>query len=831
MLRVDPTDASDVSIVLHALTVSSGSNILALFGPQALAGWTFSGLAIDGVDDGLRLHSTSTDPILTTSVSIPLLARGASWTKWFLMVNSPDTMWRLTSYSLAVLILSFSVDSARRLYPILLLSAAAVVLGVLAIQARIPDSPGSAAVAVSRATVMGLSNRPALGASMAIIAAAILLGGIAAFADRHRAPVEPNNPTTVARWHGIAALVTIAAITAPDLEAWAIITSSRQYVPNWDSDNLTYWTYLISHGRWPLRDFWYPYGGTAVFDLPFPAGPLLRWVYHVLLFGMFFLVVGRWRGLSGAVLGTAALLAGHLLGLLPGVERYLLAPVVVLAYMTAHGEAYSSRLLFWITSALALFIEPPQLVYAAVPIGLIVIADAAKRWRTDREFSRCLIRRLRRDFGIPAVFALAVLLFLGLTGQLEGYLELYGRLGDAVAYSTWRSGLPELTLTAFPRILGLLLASAVLVAIGVYEYLRGVATRAYGAALTGVGLVTLMVMQKHFMRWMDDQLLTFAAVMVIVLLVAWPGRRGKTEYVACGIVMGAFLAMLVVRPTAGVDVTTIARAPSRLAGVVSVLWRRQALAPTVNAARFAPERFDMYVLERRAVETIRRHAGPSGDVGVFALTDEMSVYLLAGQRRLWISNMYDASPLPRQTKVVEWLKRESPPYVVFNVDHLLFDGFQMVVRVPLVYAEVVSRYVPLEVDGKMQVLRLRGAAEPLALSYWRDRLGADVDVGRLASVSSFGARNCSGECGDLLEVHAPLGGTGRVTVPITAAGLPFSVSFTRVPGETTYRLLLDRVWFWNAAKRAGLPYGLAQTPDPTLQIDVRSVDSTIAALY
>ena len=76
---------------------------------------------------------------------------------------------------------------------------------------------------------------------------------------------------------------------------------------------------------------------------------------------------------------------------------------------------------------------------------------------------------------------------------------------------------------------------------------------------------------------------------------------------------------------------------------------------------------------------------------------------------------------------------------------------------------------------------------------------ADVDVGRLASVSSFSeAAGCSSACGDLLVVEMPAGGAGRVSVPVTAADLPFSLSFTRVPegvsmGSCSRAVTSDRV--------------------------------------
>jgi hypothetical protein len=105
------------------------------------------------------------------------------------------------------------------------------------------------------------------------------------------------------------------------------------------------------------------------------------------------------------------------------------------------------------------------------------------------------------------------------------------------------------------------------------------------------------------------------------------------------------------------------------------------------------------------------------------------------------------------------------------------------------------------------------------LSYWRDTLGPDINLGRIASVSSFDASaGCTTGCGDLLEVHVAADGTGRVKVPIVVGGLSFGLWFTSVPQDTLYRVLLDRVWFWDVAKRAGLPHGIGTSAPPGVRV-------------
>jgi hypothetical protein len=162
----------------------------------------------------------------------------------------------------------------------------------------------------------------------------------------------------------------------------------------------------------------------------------------------------------------------------------------------------------------------------------------------------------------------------------------------------------------------------------------------------------------------------------------------------------------------------------------------------------------------------------------------------------------------------------------------MFDGFQKVVRVPLVFDEVIDTYVPIDVVGRLDILRRRWPAEPLAMSFWRERFGSDVDVGRLTSVSSFtGEEGCASRCSDLLEVELPVGGSGRVSVPVMVSDLSFSLTFTRVPQETAYRVLLDRVWFWDVAKREGVPHAVTRTVPPDMRLRVRTVRLKEEVLY
>jgi hypothetical protein len=840
LLRIDPTDTSGAMVEIFSVVVSGRQGRLAEFGPQALAGWSSSGVAAVGVDAGaLRLRAMTSDPIIITRTAISA-RQGGAWRRWLPLVNVADIGWRLAAVSLLLLVVAGSFDRARRLHLPLAAAAVALTAGVIALVGRLPDGPGSAAVAVSRATFVGLSMRPVMLASALVVVGAVAIGVSAGLLGRRRtrtavadggSPVEP-----IGRKGMIVGVGLLAILTAPGLEAVAIGTTTQAFTPHWDADNLLYWSYLVHGGALPYRTFWYPYGGLFVFDLPLPLGPAIRWLYNLTLFGTFFAALGRWRGVGNATLATGLLVLAARFDLLPGIERYLLGVNVVLSWVAidpGHGRA-AARAPFWVACATAMLADPPQLFYAGLPVGLMLGLEAVEIWRNDPGWRRTLLRRTSLDLGVPAVLAALYTLVLTGSGQLGGFWSFYGRLSDSVAYSAWPVGLPgSLANARDAHQFFLFVFSAVLVALGTAHWMAGGSTRPYGQALAGLGIVVLLITQKASVRWIFDQSLVALCAGVLVLGLGWPGRRRTIDWVVAGLLLGAFGATVMARPSAGSVLLDVLSSPRRAVSDLGLLVAGGETMRRANAVRFAPERFAKFPAERQIVERMRAHAGPRGDVRLFAVTDDPVLYVLSGQPPVWMANLYNASPVYEQARVVRWLEETSPPYAVLNRDRLGFDSFQVMVRVPLLFASVVDGYVPLASLGRIDVLRRRGPDEPAALSYWRDALGADVDMGRLASVSSFGrAPSCERSCADLLEVSVSgAAGEGAVRVPLSVGGLPFSVTFTRVRNEAVYHVLLDRVWFWRAAAHLKLPRALGAPADPGVTLRIRRVLARDDVLY
>jgi hypothetical protein len=811
MLRLDPTDAADAIVDVYSIAVVGSQGSLKQFEPAAIAGWSANAITVDSIEESaVHLRTSSTDPILTTSTTVPVRRYAAVWTQWVPLVNSPDSRWHVAAASLVLLLAAGLFDRSRLFHVPVAVSACLLVYGIVVLLPRLSDGPASAALAVSRATFLGLSTRPAQLASVVLVIGALVIGATAALLDTGRHATEPVG-RPMASWHVVAGFCALVAVFSPDLANWVVWLSEHQFVPNWDSDLVTYWAYQVQAGKLPWRDFWYPYAGFYLFDLPFPTGAIYRWLQNAALFGVFFVAIGKWRGTSSAILGTTLLFFGYRAGFLPAIERYLLPFNVALTFVFAgrEGQGQSARVVFWCAYALALVFEPVQLMYAAVPISVIVLSEVVRR----RGDIALISRRLLIDAGVAFLITAFVLTRLAMSGQLPGFLFFYGRLGDIVSYHAWPTGFPTLDSTGFPRALFVVLTCAISIAIGAYEYFRGGARRVYGQALLGVGLVSLMVLQKHFVRWIDNQLFLPAFTSVFVFAAGWPGRRRIADYLAGGVLLGTAVATLGAHSATAPALRELVDSPARVFSSISLLWNDYGAIEDARRAAFARERFQLFRAALDVREWIRKQAGDT-TADVFTLTDDPVLYILTDQPSMWMVNLYNGSPAYEQARMVSWLQTHKPRFCVLDTDRLMWDGFQQVVRAPIVFNEVIDTYVPADIVGRLDVLRRRQPGEPLALDFWRDRLGTDVNIGRLASISSYvNSLDCETECGDVLRVEMAEGGSGSVTIPFTVSDSSFSVTFARVPSERVYHVLLDRIWFWNVAKRAGLDPIIGPAPE------------------
>jgi hypothetical protein len=806
LLRLDLTDASPAEVAVYSVTVLAGPRVLARYERPALAAWARQGLELHPeATDALRFTTTSNDPILWMDTDIPL-ADGALYRVWP-RLDSDGIEVRLTILSMFLMMLAGAFYT-RKWHLVASGILLMVIVPLVPVLARLPHPIESPRIGVSRATYFGLAT-PHL-ASTAALCVGLAVACILAFlAVGRSAPdaaptVEPRLPSWRRHLLLSVSLAALFCLASPDLAALLQHLGSMQFPPHWDAELVHYWTYLAHNGFKPYADYWFPYGGTYVFSLPLPWGQVIRWLHDATLYGLFLLAVSNLgRRLTSGLVVTAVVLVSEHLGFLPHLSRYLLAANLSLTYaLIPRGRlgGWKDRVPFCAAFAQALVIEPSQVVYGGAAVAAIFVLDLAESW-VRRNTDITPLRRGLLDFSVPLGTVVAYSAWLAWNGQMRGFWDFYLRLADQ-AYGAMPADLQFVWLRPFGLHALVVAGPPVLAAIGLFERIASKNTR-NGDAVLGLGMVSFVVLQKHLVRPMETQLFLFILLGVAVYIAQ--ATRSRVESAVQGTVVGLVVAVIVAQPSSPHVWGTLLSAPQRTISNLALLSDLRQFDRT-NADRFAEARFQYFPDELQLLRSLKELGAGGKAAPVFILTDSPVVYILTAQKPVWMANLYNASPIYEQRRLVDWLRREPEVRVAFRTDRLNWDGFQKVTRLPIVFGEVALNYVPETSAGVYDIARRRRADEPVALRFWKSKLGDEVNLGHIPRFADDTRSVCEGpSCTVRLKVMVP--GTvpgNELAIPVRIGDEPFRIRFTVVPGHLEYQIPLNRMWFWQAGEQGGL---------------------------
>jgi hypothetical protein len=865
LFRLDPTEAPGATVDIYGITVADEQGVIQTFDAATIVAWGVLNIEPPRLVDGAaRFVPTSNDPIIQTGVDVPIrsvapaglavLGRRTQQPRF-----AADLLWLFV----LALVLAVMADPTRRLHAPL--SLAAVAVTVLGVRAVVAGYEGLAPIgqAVGRAGYLGRSTPAIQLGTLAALGGAVALAVGAWWAQRWLPPrAEPSGEGDPAARPGASVdmaplwrrllepglvLLALSLALFPDLPSALHAATTREYHPDWDGNAVLIWSYLAHQGQLPLRDFWFPYGGHHLFYGRLPDAILYRWLYEVATyFGLFYTVycLSRFRLLPALLVVLAVMIgaatplqAGVGIPVFWGATRHLLSAVIALAYLTIdpRRERYQAgHALFGGYCCLGLLIEPVQVAFAGPAVAAKLGLDLVQTWPSSW---RQVGRRLLREFAVPAVFLAGYLLVITARGALPGFLEFYLGLGAAGHSSAEPADLAG----ALTRPVGVDFVVIVLplafVALGLFERLRRpLPANPHADWLLALGLVGFVFLQKHLVRSMPWQVFLMPALGAFGYAVLWQGRRYLAERLVMAVTAGVFAALLIIGGGAAQPFRALTDGPARLAAGLNLLLNETGRIAAANEAAYAPARFVRYAAENQVVAFLRgRHA--AGQVPtVYVLGDSQAFYILLRQTPPYHTNNYNASPIREQRKVVGWLRRERPAYVIWDPSRSAFDLVPFIIRNPLIYDEVIVNYLPLEVVGGYHVLRSRNEGERVPVDYWRETLGPMAHFGYLASVSSFAKFGACrvGPCVEFLQVELtePVARGEEVAVPVEVAGRAFTVLFNTVAGQSTYHVLLDRVWFWGALRRAGYsPRLVAEALPPRAKATILSLAPEPDILY
>jgi hypothetical protein len=383
-------------------------------------------------------------------------------------------------------------------------------------------------------------------------------------------------------------------------------------------------------------------------------------------------------------------------------------------------------------------------------------------------------------------------------GQLRDFLSHAVSLADQAAYVALPAGVTT-WLRPVPAPEWIIVAGAILLALGCYETFRPQAREGHRVAdaLMVLGFMFALCVQKQVLRpHIAIQLIVYALVGSLLYAVLIRRRWTPAQSVAAGLFCGALLA-LYAGALLGVA-RTITRSPAELVSNWRV-WNDRELRGRVNSEMFARSRFAAFKDATATVDVLERELGYTREDRAYVMGDDSFFYSLLGQDAPYNINHYRSSPIYEQRRVVDWLVRRRPRYVLWNPAVSIFDGVPHSVRVPLIYQHVVEHYAYLRSSGVYDILVRRNADAPMDSAYWRRRVGEMVDLGHVPRLSRVvSAPACTGgECAEVALVRLPAVEWRRKTSLrlMTDAG-EFVVMFDVEPGVKEYATRLDRLWFW-----------------------------------
>lgn len=856
LFRLDPTNADNARMSIHGIRFSIGDRTVQQLTPADISRWNLPNITVRSVDaEVLEMASTTDDPRMETNLSIALISPDSMVARVTELFTDSEGFVLLAMVCLVagIAVRMYSLEGLREgaLAATVICGAPFVVVGAF----KLPGWPPPVRAAVGLASYTGYpKSHDYLAGFLLLVFCLAVASGFFWFERKPRASGMSDRSAVSDDglgagkwawvWH-VAVILLLLLYFQPDFRTELSNAETATYGSvSWDNTNGVVWHYLIYAGMQPLREFWFPYSGVYSQFLPLPWGRSMSMVVHA--FSLWFLYLGFYR-ISGrrqihALSVFSLILIPVWLGCFPVYDRYLLAPAVVFLYLpaaTAKQFDWRVHLPFTASVAWAFFYEPTQVLYAGAGIVAHTVACLAAVPECEPSAgiaarAKALLWQRIRFVGVPALTGVLIAAgFYAANGMLPGLLRFEASVGDQAAYGAWPSKVGDWVFPALhPDTLFLFLF--LLIACSFYRYLRDSARPSQlEMALLLLCSAGFLSIQKQITRphGMYQVGVLIYVGLLLYGLVLWRERAFLVRPVLTAFI-GFALALSISRGVFGpVFRRTVTRAPSNLAANLDTLLYREAEIKTANASTYAGWRFVGDPETQAAVATLESECGMRREDLIYVLGDDAMFYVLTGRPTPYIFNLYNASPIYEQERIVEWMEREQPRFVLWNPESAVFDETPNTVRVPLIYGYVARQYSLLRTVGRFQILTFRRPGQRADIDYWRAKLGDTVDLGHIPSrteVSDFG--KCDGSaCAPILVVRIPKASrSGGIETGVTLRTVsgPFGIRFAVIPGRDIYVIPLQRLWFWSLVGSAS-PDIVPQDPRVQVAIELRAESRSV----
>jgi hypothetical protein len=842
-LRVDLGKVSGAAVEVYAITVSVGGKVAKQYGPDVIYQLAQSQPAmLAGPAEQRGDHVAYVQKVYGPSFIISDVFAGGVPTvlRGLLPQDRNGIVIGFWAAFLLMVALSRSALLMRGDTLMILLGVPALAMLAVHIAYAFPNRPDPVDQAVGMAAFRSLSVLPNRVVAIVTVLAALILSAVMIFIARHVrrrdagiAPSAAAIDSSNGRYRVPAAIavvivtIVIASIPFGDVYTRIAVHSQLPFTNDWDANNVNLWSYLTFQGFRPLRDFWFPYGGTWVFSLPPPWGPLWEAGMRAAVYVTCFLALVRLCGVIPAILIVYLILVCDRIQLMWAPSRYLLGANIALAYV-AVGEIRArftpGHLLFGVALSLALFFEPVQALYAAPAVLVVLLLDLFQR---GTAFGWDLMWRLLAEFALPLAYLVIYFGLISDVGELRAIVSFLLTLGPHAYSSAVPTDLAKEIDWPFGVGLLLLAMPSALIGTGLYRRFSRIGTAsALDTMMIALGVVGFMYFQKHLVRAVEWQFTTPTLLAMLIWLIADPGFRRIRIAIVGGVAAGILFWSLDLTGAPGAVLRQAIAGPrNALQSLAAVIQSPEVIAKA-RENFYAPQRFDAFPNYNAVVARLRTLGGGEIPRAVYVIGDLPMLYARLGQAPPYNTNDYNTSPIFEQRRVIDWIVQNRPRYAVWNASDLNADAFPRTVRVPLLYGLDAATFVPVESVGALTILRRRGEGEAPALAWWRERLSDTVDLGGLPRWTSFfRLPDCPDapaldRCTPFLQVMVPHGlrTQSRLAVTVAVGDLTFRIAFAPTLRNDSYFLRLNRLWFWEAAQLAKLPFRIVGPDHPEIGV-------------
>ena len=596
------------------------------------------------------------------------------------------------------------------------------------------------------------------------------------------------------------------------------------YIPNFDTDVSLTWSYMIFNGMIPIKDFWYPYSGSYIFDLPSPIGEFILFLYLCFIFSILFYLLYKIFDLLDydknstlflSFVTTLIIILGSLTfikPIFPQPERHLLPFLFVFSYfVNINKQDKFSIILFWLIALVLIFFEVSQLLYCLPSVIFLIIYD---RFFLKNPYKAILKNNVILS-SIPILFTLIILLIFYKHNLLDKLLMIFD--GSAIThymampYSFKLGSGNILTEKAFFILFPFLIFSTGLFFITHQKK----SLNFLPPLIVCCGLIGLFNLYKHGIRPIDWAIFysIFFGVFLICLHIdrMMLSIKQNRIYKLLQIPISSFLflSFLFFHFISGsvLDYS--------LGKIMSLKSRvNSALSPVffdVNNNLDVPSKFDdrKLVNYKESIKFVKSFKAYTNSNNLLVLTDDPVIYPLMKIKPPYQINGFSLSPFSEQKLYIDQWENKKWDYVVINKNKLFIDGFSYIVRLPLVYSYLLSNYSPeIEFDDYFLFKRDDGKVSKNRnnINFYSKLFGNNIYF-------SHSFLNSSKSLNDLCEdyekncgkyIHVILNNNNnnkvisdKIEISVLLRNEIYSIFFNTNNNKLDYYIPINNIWFLN----------------------------------